>query len=174
MVNSAVWKVQNVDIGRDHQGEAAGQRGARARRCPARVAQQPARRTGGDRACARALQQSHAGEPDCLSEDADRGDEGERCSAITRALTHYDHKTNWRQAHLIHPGRSGPCLGNRQDTAGNRCGMQRRSPKPCRRRHCLAQTGRPHRRARGEALRHAVDGNRATRCGLTAEQNERE
>ena len=24
-----------------------------------------------------------------------------KVSAITRALTHYDHKTNWRQAHLI-------------------------------------------------------------------------
>src|SRR6516164_5530496 len=81
MLNSAVWKVQNVDIGRDHQGEAAGQRGARARRCPAREAQQPARRTGGDRACARALQQSHAGKPDCLNEDADRSDEGERYHA---------------------------------------------------------------------------------------------
>src|SRR5499427_6022332 len=49
MANSTVWKVQNVDIGRDHQGEAAGQRGALARRCAAREAQQPARRTGGDR-----------------------------------------------------------------------------------------------------------------------------
>jgi len=59
----------------------SGQRGARARRCPAREAQQPARRTGGDRACARALQQSHAGKPDCLNEDADRSDEGERYHA---------------------------------------------------------------------------------------------
>src|SRR5215471_13774717 len=49
--------------------KAAGQRGARARRCAAREAQQPARRTGGDRAW-RALQQSDPGKPDCLSEDA--------------------------------------------------------------------------------------------------------
>src|SRR5260370_20330511 len=41
-------KVQNVDIGRDHQREAAGQRDAGARRCAAREADRPAQRAGGD------------------------------------------------------------------------------------------------------------------------------
>ena len=34
--------------------------------------------------------------------------------------------------------------------------MQGRSPEPCRRRDCPAQTGWPYRRARWKALRHAV------------------
>ena len=65
------------------------------------------------------------------------------------------------------PRRSGPCPGNRQDAAGNRRCMQGGSPEPCRRRPCPAQAGWPHRRARREALRHAVDGDGATRRGLT-------
>src|ERR1700730_14103365 len=39
--------------------------------------------------------------------------------------------------------------------------MQGGSPQPCRRRHFQAQAGGPHRRARREALRHAVEGGRA-------------
>jgi hypothetical protein len=58
---TSVSKVQNVDIGRDHQGEAAGQRSTRTRQCAARGAHRPAQRTGGDRACARAVQQRHSG-----------------------------------------------------------------------------------------------------------------
>src|ERR1700720_1739895 len=41
------------------------------------------------------------------------------------------------------------------------------SPEPCWRRHRAVQTGWPHRRARREALRHASDGDGATRRGLT-------
>ena len=41
------------------------------------------------------------------------------------------------------------------------------SPEPCRRRHFQAQAGWPHRRARREALRHAVDGDGATHRDLT-------
>ena len=54
-----------------------------------------------------------------------------------------------------------------KDAAGNHRAMQGRSPEPCRRRDCPAQAGWPHRGARREALRHAVDRNRATRVGLT-------
>src|SRR6516165_11113991 len=46
--------------------------------------------------------------------------------------------------------------------------MQGRAPEPCRRRHCPAQAGWPHRRARRKALRHAGDGDGATRRGLTS------
>src|SRR5215467_9618281 len=48
--------------------------------------------------------------------------------------------------------------------------MQGCPPEPCRRRHCPAQAGWPHRRARREALRNAVGGNGATRRGLTPEK----
>jgi hypothetical protein len=58
-------------------------------------------------------------------------------------------------------------LANRQDTAGNRRFMQRRSPEPCRRRHRPAQAGWPHRRARREALRETVGRGGATCGGLT-------
>ena len=44
--------------------------------------------------------------------------------------------------------------------------MQGGSPEPCRRRPFPAQAGWPHRRARREALRHAFDGDGATRRGL--------
>jgi len=43
-------------------------------------------------------------------------------------------------------------------------------PKPRRRRPCPTQTGWPHRRARREALRQTVDGDRASRRGLTPGQ----
>ena len=72
--------------------------------------------------------------------------------ATTRAPAHYDRNTSWRQAQLADPQRSGACLGNRQDAAGNRRCAQRGSPEPCRRRHCPAQAGWPHRTARREAL----------------------
>ena len=71
------------------------------------------------------------------------------------------------KAHLIHPWRSGACFGKWQDAAGNRRCMQGSSPEPCRRRHCPAQAGWPHRRARREALRHAGDG--AADPGVIAE-----
>ena len=45
--------------------------------------------------------------------------------------------------------------------------MQGGSPEPCRRRHFPAQAGWPHRRARREALRDAVDGDGPTHRGLT-------
>ena len=62
-------------------------------------------------------------------------------------------------------GDQGPCPGNRQNAAGNRRCMQRRSPKPRRRRPCPTQTGWPYRRARRETLRHAVRRDDATwRC----------
>ena len=73
-----------------------------------------------------------------LSQDTDHSNEGGRASATTRAPAHYARKTSWRQAHLVDPRRSGPCLGNRQDAAGNRLCMQGGSPEPCRRRHCPA------------------------------------
>jgi hypothetical protein len=76
----------------------AGRRGARARRCAAREAHWPAQRTGGDRACACALQQRNAGKEDSLSQHADHGNEGGRSSAITRAPTHYNPKISWRRA----------------------------------------------------------------------------
>src|ERR1700730_5423072 len=76
-------------------------------------------------------------------------------------------RTSWRQAPLIPPWRSGACFGKWQDAAGNQRCMQGSSPEPCRRRHCPAQAGWPHRRARREALRHAGDG--AARRGLIAE-----
>src|ERR1700730_6569418 len=50
-------------------------------------------------------------------------------------------RTSWRQAHLIHPWRSGACFGKWQDAAGNRRCMQGSSPEPCQRRHCPLQAG---------------------------------
>src|SRR5262252_4974327 len=73
-----------------------------------------------------------------------------------------------RRAQLIEPRRSGPCSGNRQDAAGNHRCMQERPPKPCRRRDCPAQAGRPRRRARWEALCHTADRDGATRRSLRA------
>ena len=64
-------------------------------------------------------------------------------------------------------GDQGPCPGNRQNAAGNRRCMQRRSPKPRRRRPCPTQTGWPHRRARRETLRHTVGRDGAARRALT-------
>src|ERR1700730_17843334 len=61
-----------------------------------------------------------------------------RPRAHPRAPATYARKTSWRQAHLVDPRRSGPCLGNRQDAAGNRLCMPGGSPEPCRRRHCPA------------------------------------
>ena len=43
----------------------------------------------------------------------------------------------------------------------------RGSPQPCRRRHFQAQAGGPDRRARREALRHAVEGGRSNARDLT-------
>src|SRR5580704_13299284 len=57
--------------------------------------------------------------------------------------------------------------GNRQDAAGNRRCMQRRSPQPCRCRACPAQAGGPHRRARWETLRHTVNQDGPTGRALT-------
>jgi len=59
---------------------------------------------------------------------------------------------------------------NGQDTTGNHRRMQRRSPEPCRCRHCPAQAGRPHRGARREALRHAFGWGGATRRGLIPDE----
>src|SRR5262252_2227427 len=73
-----------------------------------------------------------------------------------------------RRAQLIEPRRSGPCSGNRQDAAGNHRCMQERPPKPCRRRDCPAQAGRPRRRARWEAVCHTADRDGATRRNLRA------
>src|ERR1700730_15805549 len=81
----SVSKVKNGNIGRDLQGETAGQRGARARRRSAREARRPARPIAGDRACAGALQQGPAGKKDGLSQDADRGNKGASSTAIRRA-----------------------------------------------------------------------------------------
>ena len=134
--------------------------GARARRCTTRETHRPAQRTGSDRTCARALQQGHAGKKNRPSHS-----NGGRSSARTWAAD-YNRKTGRRQAGLIEPERSGPCPSNRQDAARNHRCMQGRSPEPCRRRDCPAQAGRPRRRARWEALRHAVDGDGATRRGL--------
>src|SRR6516164_6294084 len=61
----------DVYVGRDHQGEAAGRRGARARRCTAREARQPAQGTGSHRASARALRPPPARKKDCLGADDD-------------------------------------------------------------------------------------------------------
>src|SRR5215469_17180137 len=96
----SVSKVQNVDIGRDRQGEAADRRGARTRRCAARQARQPAQRTGGDRACARALHQGHPDSKDGRSEDAGDSNESSCSSADTRTSACYGRKTSWRQAQL--------------------------------------------------------------------------
>src|SRR5215472_12383868 len=51
--------------------------------------------------------------------------------------------------------------------------MQRRSPKPRRRRPCPTQTGWPYRRARRETLRHTVGRDRATRRALTPDKKRR-
>ena len=113
------------------------------------------RRIGGNRACAGALQQRLRGKKDSLSQDADDGNKCGFFSASRRAPAQYDNKTSRRQARLAEPQRSGPCSGNRQDAAGNRCRMQGGSPEPCRRRDFPAQAGRPYRRAGWKALRHA-------------------
>jgi hypothetical protein len=100
-------------------------------------------------------------------------------TAVTKSATS---ALGRRQAHTAGakpPGgkRSSPCLsdqvpcaGNRQDAAGNHRSMQKCPPKPCRCRHCPAQEGRPHPRARREALRHTVGRDRATRRALTPGQ----
>src|SRR5215471_9282544 len=171
MVNLTVWKVQDVDTGRDHEGEAADRRGARSRRYGARQAHQRAQRTGSDRTCARALHQGHPGRKDGRSEDAGDSNESSCSNAATRASACYGRKTSWRQAQLVDPGGSGPRPGNRQDAAGNRCRMQGSSPEPCWRRHRPAQAGWPHRRARRETLRHTVCRDGTTRRGLTPTKN---
>src|SRR5262249_33160372 len=73
---STLSKVANVDIGRDHQGEAAARRGAGACRRTAREADEPAQRTGGNRACARALHQGRPTEEGVRSQNAGKGSEG--------------------------------------------------------------------------------------------------
>src|SRR5262249_49741219 len=85
----------NGYIRRDHQREAAGRRSARARRCAARRAHQPAQRTGGDRASARALRQGHTGKKDRPSQNDDRSTKG-RSSSSTRTADD-NRKTGWRQ-----------------------------------------------------------------------------
>jgi hypothetical protein len=57
-------------------------------RCTAREAHRPARRTGGGRACARALQQGHGVKKDGFSQRADHVNESSRCSAIACAPAH--------------------------------------------------------------------------------------
>ena len=72
--------------------------------------------------------------------------------------------------------RTSPTLGDQVLALANgktqqvRRGMQGGSPEPCRRRHCPAQAGWPHRTARREALRHPVNGDGAARLGLTPEE----
>jgi hypothetical protein len=112
------------DIGRDRQGEAADQRSACARRHAMREARWSARRTGGDRACARALQQGHAGKKARLSRNADYGNEASRSNATRRAPAHDDCKIRWQQTQFVEPRRAGPCAGN------NRRCMQGRSRQP--------------------------------------------
>jgi hypothetical protein len=100
----------------------AGQRGARAGRRAAREARRPARRTGGDRACAGALQQRRAGKKDGLSQDAHHANRCGCSSAIRWAPAYYGREASRRQAQLSEPQRSGPCPGKRQDAARNcRC-----------------------------------------------------
>ena len=99
---------------------------------------------------------------DGLSQVADHGNKRGRSSAASRAPANCARKTSWRQTHLADPRRASPCLSNRQDAAGNHRCMQGRSSKPCRRGDCSAQARWPDRRARWEALRHIVDGDRAT------------
>jgi hypothetical protein len=135
---------------------------------PLGIGPERARRTGGGRACAGALQQRSAGNKDGLSQDAGHGNKGCCSSAIRRAPAHDGRETRWRQAQLAKPRRSSPCPGNRQDAAGNHRGLQGRSPEPCRRRHCPPQAGWPHRRARQEVVRNTVDGDGATRRGVNA------
>jgi hypothetical protein len=147
-------------------------RGARARRCSAREAHQSAQRIGGDRACARALQQRHAGKKDGLNQNAHHSNTGRRSNATTRAPSHHDRKTNRRRTHVAEPRRSDSCPRNRQDPAGNRGGMHGRSREPCRHCDCPTQAGWPHPRARREALRHALERNGATRVGLTPSERE--
>ena len=113
-----------------------------------------------------ALQQRHAAKKGGRSQNPDHGNAGECFSGTTRAPAHYNRKTCRRQADLAEPQRSGPCPGNRQNAAGNHRCMEGRASEPCRRSDCPAQARWPHRRARREALRHTVDGDRATRCGL--------
>jgi len=72
------------------------------------------------------------------------GNEGGRSAARTPAAASYGRKARWRQTRLIEPQRSGSFSGKRQDAVGNRRSMQRRSPEPCWRRDCPAQTGRSH------------------------------
>ena len=109
---------------------------------------------------ARSLQQGHAAKTDGLS--AGYGNEGGRSRATTRAPAHDNCKSRWWQAQFVEPRRPGPGSGNRQDAAGNRRCMQRRSPQPCRRRPFPPQAGGPHRRARWETLRHTVNEHGAT------------
>ena len=68
---------------------------------------------------------------------------------------------------LAEPGRSGPCPSNRKDAAGNHRCVRGGSPEPRRIRHIPAQAGWPHRTARREALRHAINGDGARHRSLT-------
>src|SRR5215472_13218105 len=142
---------------------------ARARRCAAREADEPAQRIGGDRTCARALHQGHSGRKDGRSEDTGDSNKSSRSSATTGASACYGREISWRQAQLVDPGGSGPRPGNRQDAAGNRRRLQGSSPEPRRRRHRSTQAGGPHRRTRWEALRDTVSGDDATWRGLISE-----
>src|SRR5215469_18892241 len=81
-------KVQYVYIGRDHEGKAAGRRGACACRCAARKARWPAQRTGGNRACARPLRQRRA--KGDFSQNADYSNKGGHSIAASRAFAHCD------------------------------------------------------------------------------------
>src|SRR5215471_10722571 len=171
MVNAAVWWLQNVDIGRDHQEK------QRVSEALARVDAQREKlssQLGELEATERVLARYSKVTPANRTASAKTPTAATKVTAAARSRGRLHTTTATGGKRTLSTRRSGPCLGNRQDTAGNRCGMQRRSPKPCRRGHCPTQTGRPHRRARGEALRHAVGASGATRRGLTAEQNGRE
>jgi hypothetical protein len=119
------------------------------------------------RGCARALQQGHEANKEGCSQGAGNSNEDDSAGAIAWAQPHKCCKNNWPQARFVELGRSGPCVGNRQDATGNHRCMQRRSPQPCRRRHCPAQASWPYRRARWQALRRW---RAATRRGLTAKR----
>jgi len=121
-----------------------------------------------NRASARALQQGNTGQEDARRQDLDQGKQSGQRRAAARAPSHYDREASWRQTQLAEPWRSSPSSGNRQDAAGNRRRMPGSSPEPYRRRHFSAQARRPHRTARREALRHAIDKDGAIRRGLTA------
>jgi hypothetical protein len=81
-----------------------------------REARSSARRTGGDRACARALQQGHAGKKIRLSQNADTATKAAAPSATTRGPAHDDCKTRWRQTQFVEPRRPGPCAGKLSNT----------------------------------------------------------